>query len=282
MKTVFSVAQTNTDDASFRAWGKSLSDAMESCGFIKTADTGQIDWATVNSPGTNTFAGYEIRRLNDTMQATVPIFAKIYYGTGTSSAYPRIYITVGRTSNGAGTIPTLRTSNIILNPQRSDTSLHACYVSGGEGYIAVGMWVTSAAPVLFYLARPRDANGTINNKGINVVAQCNTLYFQQWLPPIGPPIPFTPLVGPYCTGPSVGTGTYDTTVGVFPNFVHMGYPGHPDGVGVAYFPVDMDGGGIIYSLQIFGQNYDFVSGGASSTGFINGNSTASSLLLRWE
>jgi len=285
-KTVYSVAPTNSSTATFRLWGKALSDALEAVGFIKTADTGQIDWTSVSVPGTSTYAGYEIRRLSDTLQATTPVFAKIEYGTGSSSTYPKLQITVGRETDGAGNIIGVSATAITFGGGAQSATAYDCYVSGGEGYVAFGLYITSSTtshPWLFYLARPRDANGTLNEQGINIVGQsASATFYHQWLPEIGSPVPYTPAGGPFCSGPKSGTGAYGSTVGIFPIFTNMGFAAHPDGIGIAVFAADIGAGGQVISVSVFGANHDFVSCGVGSGGFINGNSTASTLLLRWE
>lgn len=99
--SVISHASTTT----FRAWGLELSNALTAIGFIKSADTGQINWATVTRPAVNVSGGYEIRYLNDSLHGTAPIYMKIEYGTNTTgAAYPGMWVTIGTGSNLSGTI----------------------------------------------------------------------------------------------------------------------------------------------------------------------------------
>jgi hypothetical protein len=104
--STFSAAPTNATDAEFRDWGSKLSDALAAVGMVKTADTGQIDWATVVKPAAiSTYQGYEVWRFNDTLQATAPLFLKIEYGSGVSVATrPGLRLQVGKGTNGAGTL----------------------------------------------------------------------------------------------------------------------------------------------------------------------------------
>jgi hypothetical protein len=91
-------------DATFREWGLEFSTFLSTIGLIQTADTGQINWATVARPGTNTNAGYEIWRFDDALQATKPIYIRFDYGTHSVATAPRMQITVGVGTNGAGVI----------------------------------------------------------------------------------------------------------------------------------------------------------------------------------
>lgn len=103
--STFTTAISHAATANFRAWGLELSNALTTVGFIKSADTGQINWATVTRPAVNTSGGYEIRYLNDSLHGTAPIYMKIEYGTNTTgAAYPAMWITIGTGSNGSGTI----------------------------------------------------------------------------------------------------------------------------------------------------------------------------------
>lgn len=99
--TVISHASTTT----FRTWGLELSNALTTIGFIKSGDTGQINWATVTRPAVNVSGGYEIRYLNDSLHGTAPLYMKIEYGTNTTgAAYPAMWVTIGTGANGSGTI----------------------------------------------------------------------------------------------------------------------------------------------------------------------------------
>lgn len=93
----------HSSDATFRAWGSDLSTRFALAGLVQTLDTGQINWLTVTRPGAITFAGYEIWRFNDTLQATSPVFIKVEYGTANNATVPALRITVSSGTNGAGT-----------------------------------------------------------------------------------------------------------------------------------------------------------------------------------
>lgn len=94
---------SHSNDAEFRAWGSELSTELDTY-LPKTTDTGQINWSTVTRPAANSAAGYEIRRFNDSLQATAPIFIKLEFGTAGNAAMPSIWVTVGTGTNGAGTL----------------------------------------------------------------------------------------------------------------------------------------------------------------------------------
>ena len=96
-----------TSDAAFRTWIQEIITAFgTTLTLTQTADTGQINTATVTRPAVaNTSAGFVIFRFNDTLQATSPIFIKLEFGTGTTATTsPNMWITVGTATNGAGTL----------------------------------------------------------------------------------------------------------------------------------------------------------------------------------
>lgn len=93
-------------DADFRSYGQKIHDAIVACGWVNTADTGQIDLTTVVKPAlVSTPSGYKIYRSNDALHATDPIFIKIEFGSGaTSIARPAMWVTTATGSDGAGTL----------------------------------------------------------------------------------------------------------------------------------------------------------------------------------
>lgn len=102
-----------TTDELFREWGKAVSDGIRAVGLIQTDDTGQIDWETVTAPTTAATAagiavGYEIWRFDDALQATHPVVIKLEYGAGAGATpaanSPYMWVTIGRATNGAGSI----------------------------------------------------------------------------------------------------------------------------------------------------------------------------------
>jgi hypothetical protein len=92
--------------AHFQAWVSEVVTALfTTLGVTQTSDTGQINPATVSVPVTaNASAGYVIGRFNDALQSTAPIFFKLEFGSGSAAADPFMWLTVGTSSNGSGTI----------------------------------------------------------------------------------------------------------------------------------------------------------------------------------
>ena len=98
-------APYNSTNAIFQAWGSGIDGAFTTFGWIRTSDTGQINWTTVPFPTiVNTSQGYSIFRMSDSLQGTYPCYIKIEYGSYTAVLNPSLWITIGTGSDGAGNI----------------------------------------------------------------------------------------------------------------------------------------------------------------------------------
>ena len=162
----------HSSDATFREWGKAISDGLAAVGLVQTSDTGQINWSTVTRPGSNADGGYEVWRFNDTEQASLPIFIKITYGTASSTSYARVVVQVATGpsagSDGSGGL----TGN--LSTARSCTNIlpglsKAIKVSGGDGYLAVAASFSGTAGANAFrliVERLRDADGDPSARGL--------------------------------------------------------------------------------------------------------------------
>lgn len=138
----YSSPLAHNSNANFRAWGLELSGALTTVGFPKSADTGQINWATVNMPmAANTVAGYEIRYLNDSLHGSKPIYLKIEYGTiNTSLQRLGIWVSAASATNGSGTLSgtTYLTRRQIIRDDVSGLQVgnYPTYVCALPGYLA--------------------------------------------------------------------------------------------------------------------------------------------------
>ena len=182
----FNAIPSNGTDALFRAWGKGLSDALAAIGMVKTADTGQINWATVTAPTGATQQGYEVWRFDDALQATAPLFFRLDYGSGASAGtgvtgfMPTLWVTIGKGSNGSGAITgvllaetklgDIGTSGIYY-PTSLDTM--PCFVSTcpGKACVTVMMFCPTTGAFTrntpaFVIERSRDSNGQAIAEGL--------------------------------------------------------------------------------------------------------------------
>lgn len=157
------------DNTVFRDWGSKLSAAIQAVGLVKTSDSGQINWATVNIVA-GQMAGYEIFRFNDALQATHPIFIKLEYG-GTGSAYALFRVTVGKATDGAGNLSgILHQAATCPNGSHDYATNFTSYVSSGDGSMLVfSLWpqFNQSYSYLhkFVIERSRDASGNATGDG---------------------------------------------------------------------------------------------------------------------
>lgn len=162
-------APGNTSDTTFHKWTQGIHDAFAACGWVQTADTGQVDLATVTAPAASTtVAGIEIWRLDDALQATAPVFVKIEYGTGQGTVSTvGLWLSVGKGSNGAGTLSDTallpRTTLFSATGESSTAVEYASYASGDGSSLNIVFWpgYTGATGNLgsLHIERSRDTAG---------------------------------------------------------------------------------------------------------------------------
>lgn len=172
--SIFAVAPINGSDAAFRAWGGALSNALAAVGFVKTTDTGQVNWSTVTFPSAiSTYQGYEVWRFADGLQGTYPLFFKLEYGSGTSAATSiGMRFTLGKGSDGAGNITGVLNAATVLSASASTATASNWYLSSGDGSMlafapAVGLFVgTSSNWLNWVVDRSRAADGLATGVGL--------------------------------------------------------------------------------------------------------------------
>jgi hypothetical protein len=156
----FQLVDNATVLSNFKSWAMSISSALSSFGWLKSADTGQVNWSTISVTPTNSTPVFEIWKANDSLASTLPIFIKVWYlVTATSPAGPTIELTFGTGSNGAGTL-TNATATITLNSvPASQTNLsYECDYSGSSGRFACCMFQGWSGCFFFSVERSHDAS----------------------------------------------------------------------------------------------------------------------------
>ena len=160
---------SSQDNTVFRDWGSKLSAAIQAVGFVKTSDSGQINWATVNIVA-GQMVGYDIFRFNDALQATHPIFIKLEYGN-TGGACAGFRVTVGKATDGAGNLSgILHQAASCPNGDQNNTTNFTSYVSSGDGSMLVfSLWPQFNQSYSYWhkfvIERSRDANGNATGDG---------------------------------------------------------------------------------------------------------------------
>lgn len=186
-------APDNASAAVFRTWGSGVDGTFTTLGWVQTSDTGQINWTTVAAPsGSNTAMGYSIFRMNDTLQATKPVFIKVEYGTSGSVSWPSMWLTIGTGSDGSGTITGISwTRTQIAGWNNSASIAFPSYFSGDSGRYCCALFTGEGSnyyQIGFSIERTRDSSGTINNTGLLV---CTLPHYNSGASPKSQYIPFT-------------------------------------------------------------------------------------------
>ncbi len=185
-------------NAGFRLWGSAISTAIAAVGWTQTADTGQVNWTTVTVPATNAVTVYEIWKMADSLQATDPVFIRINYMVNASSG-PRIQITAGTNSDGAGTITSAANTGVsvtnafdVMNGGTTPlpaATVHNSYVNGDTSSLVLLLHFNVAgsnlSSGLYVIERRRNSDGTPAAGGFqafsfppvgNVSVNCQTVY----------------------------------------------------------------------------------------------------------
>lgn len=160
--------------ASFKAWAEGLHNAILAAGLVQTADTGQINFASITTlPAAGTVAGYAIYRFNDSLQSTAPIFLRVDYATSTASRAAPAF-NVGKATNGAGVLdPAVSFGaqrQFILTSGTSSTGAPT-YVAVGDGYFCLcfnASTVASGQGGFFIIERHRDSDGNPTGAGVMI------------------------------------------------------------------------------------------------------------------
>jgi hypothetical protein len=161
-----SIVFTNNTDAEFRTWASYIHNTFAlSSAWVNTSDTGQINLTTVVKPvAANTKSGYEIWRMNDTLQSTAPLFVRIDYGSNSNQLYPGVWITIGTGSDGAGTITGIKfnggsTTIATIGTPNNATAFNS-YGSAANNRITVLLGIgTSQVSFGFGIERTKDSAG---------------------------------------------------------------------------------------------------------------------------
>jgi hypothetical protein len=170
-------ATDHQSDAGFRAWVADFIVALTDVGLVQTADTGQINTATVARPSANSDGGYAVFTWADSLQGSAPIFIRFNFGTGGAATRPRIMFVMGTGSNGSGTITgTALTSTIgcYTNAATATGVSYQNFMCHTEGFFGFAWNVNSAATNFargaLFICRTADADGVPTVDGATLLA----------------------------------------------------------------------------------------------------------------
>ena len=237
------------DDAAFRALFKWFSDNMTTSGWVKTGDTGQVDWTTVTKPTVaNTVAGYEIRE-SPTQSGYQKIYLKIEFGSGSAATYPAIWITLGTGTDGAGALTGTTTTrdqffannNVAVEDLLCVTDNHFTLMLQGpqSGAGVANAWLV--------VERRTTADGNYETEGWTVVDCGGSIGFTQSMNATGANTSFTGQALGYIPPSYSGSGGVVHVAPVMPNRPGAQYPLR----GIAFIVIGNAGYGSTFSFAMF-------------------------------
>jgi len=163
----------NTTDADFRAWTSAIHNGLISIGIVNVVDSGEINLTTALKPSTTSEkVGYKIYRLDDTLQSTVPIFIKIYFGSSSANVVrPAIWISCGKSWVDGGTLNDIIFTEVFNIMASSTASFLDGYVCGQNNrfLIHLGCLGSVTTQLLFGLERTHNNVGSDTSLGLMLV-----------------------------------------------------------------------------------------------------------------
>ncbi len=288
-----------TTDAKFRSFCAAGETMLAACGLTRTADTGQINTATVTKPvATNTKAGYSIWAFADSLQATKPIYIRFDYGSGAvaSGNGASTWITVGTGTNGSGTI-----TGLVLGPLQSGISNSTAFAATGMvmqathstaiGYLFVNFGDPSTTAIqscgYYILERTKDSSGNSTGDGVGLT----TMLFNSPMVLRDYSINFT-TTSVFSTSRNLHCGAISTAysltsggaIALFPHYIGAGVPYKCVGR-LSYFSGDQADGTMFTSTPVGSTSHTYQTIIASTLPLTNADTSASAnikLASLWE
>lgn len=193
-------------DANFRAMIQFVEDTLVTTGgWFNTADTGQTPIASFVHPTTqNVKMGYRVYRMNDSLQATAPIFMRLDFGaTNNGVNVFGFWPTIGTGSDGAGNITGKMwdggaSTQAPCGQCASGAIANNSYGSAAPGRVALGMFVQSSPSIilLFCIERTKNSLGAdtgdgllvLYNDAITVSNSLDRARYLNWAPGVQPAV----------------------------------------------------------------------------------------------
>ncbi len=285
-----------TSDAEFRIWAQMIHDALvTTCTWVNTADTGQVDLSTMTvSAGANVKVGYKIYRMADALQATTPIYMKVYYGSGATNI-PAIHVSFGTGTNGAGTLTGTTVAEFIVGPQTAPTA-GSPDGSGNYNHLFSGStssfgMITSdnavgTSQAYFFVERTKDTAGEDTTDGIiftwwHYTASTSGSGCLRPALSISKKHVFSSLHNTGFLVPVTGTGQKGADVVTYPYYVHGPEMLNPGIMGMATFEADMGAGNATVTHYGTARTYKF-TGNPAPDPSLYGSGVALRLGILWE
>lgn len=177
----------HTTDAGYRVWAAAVLSALDTVNpaiLTRTADTGQMNTATITRPAANITTDYAIYKFDDGL--SVPLYFKLALGTGNKANAPGMRFTLGKGSDGAGNITGVlySISGVWTGNNSVQTGpILACVVQGHFSLMACQATLIGTGTLCFGIAfsRSTDASGTPTTEGVHgMIKQWSSSSFQHF------------------------------------------------------------------------------------------------------
>ncbi len=287
MLQTLNIKLSNATVADYRAWGSAISAGLAAAGFVKSADTGQIAWATVALPtALGVPNNYEIWKFNDTLSATKPVFIKIEYSIFVTGGSPAIGITVGTGSDGLGNLTGKVGARLFVAVMNNTAGLVPVSLSTGGGRLMLylpGELTTFGNSAYILVERTKDSNG--NDSGLGVfygfggvdTAQVSKHNFQYvsfdtaTIPQLNAYVP--------CIMPTGTTFQLFNNVGVGPVFPLSDSIGNPITSMLVYLDADIASGTQVV-VPMYGVNVTYLATGVRLKSVVTPYNAGAAILVR--
>lgn len=268
----------------FKEWATEISAAFAALGWVKAADTGQVDWATLAAVPVAASPVYEIWKMADALAATAPFLLKIEYGIiGTNQV--QIWLTPGVGSNGSGTLTGAGVRNQLSTTAQTNggATQYECDFSGTSSRFNCCLWRNNGIfPVGFGAERAKDNAGadtdeyvTLWQWGYQQAAR------QQTIPKLGSgasPGAESRFLDAYMT--TILTSSYGNKIAVAPIFPFLGNYGNPLTSVVGLKKEDWADGSV-FNVTMYGANRTMMAIG--KTTFPGTTAVTGGMLgIRWD
>jgi hypothetical protein len=164
---------------------KPISDALRAMGeelgsFVRVPTSADIDWAATalaaRPASGSAYAGVDVFRFDDELQAVAPIFIRIRYGHGPTNT-PALFVQMG---TGVDLVTGALTGNFTAFTQLSGTGANngpfPIWISGGPNFFTLGVIGTAAVvggTFQIVVERTRDHNGLETPDGAIMLSGSN-------------------------------------------------------------------------------------------------------------
>lgn len=290
------VNMSSGSNAGLRSWAGAIEDLFNASGWLQSTDTGQTAAASlVTTVVAGTVYGYQIWHMNDTLQATVPVFVKLEFGSSpTWGGNYGLWISIGTGSDGIGNITGDLAGRIAMNassansaatstPFKGSGDANRIVLSCGSGSINYGRFMVS-------IERSKANDGTDSSDGVFLFLDAGSgtggatlplrLAQYRFLRFVDNTLANSTTTGTICPTASSWTGR-GSTVGVCPMRYFGGGPSNPGTNLVTYISGDT-GAGVSVPVSLYGIVKTYMPLGSGVVGTVVPGITNSTLMIRWE